>query len=324
MSRILLVESDELLRQFLVSRLAAAGFEVSVASDARTARAALSREPADAAVIDLELPDGTGIELRDLLRKEAPRLPVLLLSAAGKDIEGLGGLTAGDDFLTSPYRGRDLVLRLNVLLRLATDRDYQTVLHAGTLELDLDRHETRLAGSPVKLTTKEFDLLRELLEARGRILPRETLMERVWGYQKDSGILTRTLDVHIRRLRKKLGPEGRRILTLRNVGYRLDMAADNLRAAAAESLRDAENLRAAESLRRMVQTQDNDNLREDSVPPAIGSLPSDEEKRGAEEGAFESPVPKERSEEDVEGRLDAVRKSNEPARRRTIRRIEKM
>lgn len=324
MSRILLVESDELLRQFLVSRLAAAGFEVSVASDARTARAALSREPADAAVIDLELPDSTGLELRDLLRKEAPRLPVLLLSAAGKDIEGLGGLAAGDDFLTSPYRGRDLVLRLNVLLRLATDRDYVAVLHAGTLELDLDRHEARLAGSPVKLTTKEFDLLRELLEARGRILPRESLMERVWGYQKDSGVQTRTLDVHIRRLRKKLGPEGRRILTLRNVGYRLDMAADNLRAAFAESQRTAEDQRAAETLRRMI-LQDKDNLPDKSVSPAgIGSLPSDEEEGGAEEGALESPVPEERSEEEIEGRLDAVRKSNGPARRRPFRRVEKV
>jgi len=330
MSRILLVESDEVLREFLVSRLVAEGFEVSVASDARSARAAHLREPADAAVIDLELPDMSGLALRGLLRKESPRLPILLLSPAGGEIEGLGGLAAGDDFLTSPYRGRDLVLRLNVLLRLAGEQSHESIIRAGTLELDIDRHETRLAGSPVKLTTKEFDLLRELLEARGRILPRESLMERVWGYQKDSGVQTRTLDVHIRRLRKKLGQEGRRILTLRNVGYRLDMAADNLRAAAlaADNLLAAENLRAADNLRLMIgRPTDRENLSEISVPTAVATgptLPADEEERGAEESTLESPVAEERTEEDVQGRLDAMRKSDRPARQGAIRRIKEV
>jgi len=240
-NRILLVESDTMLRRSLVVPLEEAGFEISAVSGAATALSAFSLEPHDGVVIDLELPGNVGIALRTALRRESPAVPILLLSPVGREIEGLGGLSGADDFMTSPYRARDLILRLRMLLRLANEAAHENVLHAGEIALDLERREMKLGGAPVKLTTKEFDLLRELIEARGRILRREQLMERIWGYTKDSGVETRTLDVHIRRLREKLSGEGRRILTLRNVGYRLDMAAENLRT--------AENLRAAEKLR---------------------------------------------------------------------------
>lgn len=240
-NRILLVESDTMLRRSLVVPLEEAGFEISAVSEAETALSAFSLEPHDGVVIDLELPGNVGIALRTALRRESPAVPILLLSPVGREIEGLGGLSGADDFMTSPYRARDLILRLRMLLRLANEAAHENVLHAGEIALDLERREMKLGGAPVKLTTKEFDLLRELIEARGRILRREQLMERIWGYTKDSGVETRTLDVHIRRLREKLSGEGRRILTLRNVGYRLDMAAENLRT--------AENLRAAEKLR---------------------------------------------------------------------------
>ena len=130
--------------------------------------------------------------------------------------------------MTIPCSVRDLVLRLRALLRLADELAAERIHRAGTIELDVQKHAMSLRGAPVRLSAKEFDLLRVLLEAKGRILRRDFLMETIWGCRKGTEAVSRTLDVHIRRLREKLADEGRRILTLRSVGYRLDMGVASL------------------------------------------------------------------------------------------------
>ena len=226
MTSILLVQQE--ISPLLVARLKAAGFDVPVATDVPSARDAFSSQPCGGAIVDLHLPGRTGVDVRNLLRRQSATLPMLLLAPAGTEIPGLGGLSAADDFMTSPCSPRDLVLRLGVLLRLADDLAAERVHRAGTIVLDVEKHAMNLRGAPVRLSAKEFDLLRTLMEAKGRILRREFLMEKIWGCQKGLGTMSRTLDVHIRRLREKLSDEGRRILTLRNVGYRLDMGVVNL------------------------------------------------------------------------------------------------
>lgn len=220
MKSILLVQHE--VNPLLLARLEAAGYEVPIASDVPSARNALSRCP-DGVIVDLDLPGCRGVDVRNLLRRESPTLPMLLLAPAGKEIPGLGGLSSADDFMTRPCRVRDLVLRLGVLFRVADDLAAERIHRAGNIELDVEKHAMSLRGAPVRLSAKEFDLLRVLMQAKGRILRRDFLMETIWGCRKGAGTVSRTLDVHIRRLREKLADEGRRILTLRNVGYRLDM-----------------------------------------------------------------------------------------------------
>jgi two-component system alkaline phosphatase synthesis response regulator PhoP len=125
-----------------------------------------------------------------------------------------------DDLIVRPYNPRELVARVRTLLRIAARGPDTGKLAVGVIELDRERFTARVDGRLVELTWKEFELLRVLIEAQGRVVRREVLMGQVWGY--NIGVESRTLDVHVRRLRKKLGDEGQRILTLRGVGYRLD------------------------------------------------------------------------------------------------------
>jgi len=135
------------------------------------------------------------------------------------------GLEMGaDDYVAKPFSPRELVARVRAVLRRSRPGEAPALLSAGTLTLDLGKHIVAVRANEVPLTPKEFDLLRALVEARGRLLSRDFLLDRVWGYTRASEIESRTVDVHVRRLRQKLGVEGRRILTVKNVGYRFDEA----------------------------------------------------------------------------------------------------
>ena len=225
MSRILIVEADEVLRQFLRSRLETEGFRVATATDGEEALRAMGLVMPDAIILDLA-PELDGLLLYRRLRADpgAPRIPILILSGEGVHIDKIPNLDLdADDFMMKPYNDQELCARLRTLLRRTALASQTRMIRAGEIEIDLDRYVVTVSGEEVRFTTKEFELLRTLMEANGRALRRQFLLEHVWGYGRSADVESRTIDVHIRRLRQKLGPEGASILTVRNVGYRFDM-----------------------------------------------------------------------------------------------------
>src|SRR5438132_8481311 len=176
-------------------------------------------------ILDLTLPGLDGFEICRRIRQqpETARLPILVLSGRTEEVDKVVMLELGaDDYVTKPFNTKELVARVKTLLRRVSTPALPRVLRVGTLEVDLDRYSVFVASQPISLTAKEFELLKVLLEAKERTLSRAFLLERVWEYGEELEIETRTVDVHIRSLRKKLAAEGDRIITVRNVGYRLE------------------------------------------------------------------------------------------------------
>ena len=150
-------------------------------------------------------------------------VPIIMLTAKTDEVDRIVGLEMGaDDYVAKPFSPKELVARVRAVLRRARPDEATRSLAAGSVRLDTSRHLVTVGVRPVALTPKEFDLLHALLEAGGRVLSREHLLNRVWGYARADEIESRTVDVHIRRLRSKLGAEERRIATIKGVGYRLE------------------------------------------------------------------------------------------------------
>jgi len=226
-ARVLVVEQDEILRHFLRSRLEGEGYTVVTATDGEEALRVVGLELPDAIIVDLVLRELDGLSVCRRLRAnpEAACVPILVLSGEGEHIDQLLSLDLGvDDFMTKPYNAQELFARLKTLLRRNALSPPSRMIRAGTIELDLDRYVVSVGGEEVRFTSKEFELLRTLMEAKGRVLRREFLLEKVWGYGRSADVESRTIDVHIARLREKLGHDGASILTVRNVGYRFDMS----------------------------------------------------------------------------------------------------
>jgi two-component system phosphate regulon response regulator PhoB len=172
------------------------------------------------------LPEIDGLEVCRRLRRDAASaaVPIIMLTAKAEEVDRVVGLEMGaDDYLAKPFSPKELVARVRAILRRTRPAAVSSVLRAGTLALDRERHVVTLDEKPVALTPKEFDLLLALLESTGRVLSREQLLNRVWGYARADEIESRTVDVHVRRLRAKLGGESRRIGTLKGVGYRFEV-----------------------------------------------------------------------------------------------------
>jgi two-component system, OmpR family, alkaline phosphatase synthesis response regulator PhoP len=225
--KILVIEGDNALRHSLRSRLQADGFSVVTVTDGEAALRAVSLESPDAIILELKPPVANGVSDYRLLRSDPDvgGVPILVLIGEGGDIDQITSLGFdADDFMIEPYNERELFARLKTLLRRTALSPRPRMIRAGAIEIDLDRYVVKVSGEQVQLTSKEFDLLRALLEAKGRVLRRQVLLEKVWGYGESADFETRTIDVHIRRIRGKLGAEGRRILTVRNVGYRFEMS----------------------------------------------------------------------------------------------------
>jgi two-component system, OmpR family, phosphate regulon response regulator PhoB len=224
-SRVLIAEDEADIRDLLAFHLERDGYEVSRARTGTEAlRLAQERHP-DLLVLDLMLPEMNGLEVCRRLRQDAATagLPIVMLTAKGDEVDRVVGLEMGaDDYIVKPFSPKEVVARVRAVLRRTQPSSGAGALVAGALMLDRETHTVRLAGAPLALTPKEFDLLRALLEARGRVLSREYLLDRVWGYARADEIESRTVDVHVRRLRAKLGPEEHRIVTVKNVGYRFD------------------------------------------------------------------------------------------------------
>src|SRR5262245_44659075 len=225
-SRVLIVEDEPDIRDLLAFHLGREGYQVwTTGSGADGFRMAVRERP-DLVLLDLMLPEIDGLEVCRRLRREpaTATTPVIMLTAKGDEIDRVVGLEIGaDDYVAKPFSPKELLARVRAVLRRARPTDTKPEpLSAGTIALDPGTYAVAVGGAPVTLTPKEFDLLRALLDARGRVLSREFLLDRVWGYARAGEVESRTVDVHVRRRRAKLGEEGRRILTVKNAGYRIE------------------------------------------------------------------------------------------------------
>jgi DNA-binding response OmpR family regulator len=225
---ILLVEDDPVLGTFLADNLAADGYEPIVAGTLRDGLRELEYKRPDLAVVDLGLPDGSGLELIERVRaadgvvsRVDPALPVLVLSGRASDVDRVRGFERGaDDFVSKPFSYGELRLRIAAVLRRTRIRPGRGQLRVGELSVDPASREVRLRGRRIELSQKEFALLRALAAEPTRVLTKEELLRDVWGYRVLG--TTRTLDSHACRLRNKLGLEGDRfVVNVWGVGYRL-------------------------------------------------------------------------------------------------------
>ena len=221
--RILVVDDEADITALVAYHLAKAGYRVTTAANGRDALAAAREERPDLVVLDLMLPRVSGYDvLAELRRREETRdIGVILLTARKDEPDRIKGLSLGaDDYLPKPFSPQELVLRVSAVLRRLAAPAVATggVMTAGPLVLDRTAHRVTVAGAEVELTATEFKLLRTLLEREGRVQTRAQLLETVWQAQPD--IQTRTVDMHVQRLRQKLGKAGECIETVRGAGYR--------------------------------------------------------------------------------------------------------
>jgi len=227
MTRILVVEDEESFSDALSYMLRREGFDAVVAASGPEALAEYDRSGADIVLLDLMLPGLPGTEVCRALRTRS-NVPIIMLTAKDSEIDKVVGLELGaDDYVTKPYSARELVARIRAVLRRRGDAaeapSADGVLEAGRVRMDVERHVVAVDGEPVPLPLKEFDLLEYLLRNAGRVLTRGQLIDRVWGadYVGD----TKTLDVHVKRLRAKLEPDPANptcLLTVRGLGYKLE------------------------------------------------------------------------------------------------------
>ena len=220
---ILVVEDESSIASFVSLYLKNAGYTVRTASTGAAGLAEAAHSPA-LIVLDLMLPDIDGIEVCKRIRQTSD-VPILMLTARDEDVDKIIGLEVGaDDYLTKPFNPRELVARIKSILRRSAPnrRDLETeVLEHGDLRIDAGRREVKVGDEEIQLAPKEFDLLWELLDHRGLVLTRDQLLERVWGYTFAGD--TRTVDVHVRQLRRKLG-DASPIVTVWGVGYKVSPA----------------------------------------------------------------------------------------------------
>jgi DNA-binding response OmpR family regulator len=224
-SRVLIVEDERDIRDLVLFHLEREGFQVSSASSGEEALRQVRHASPDLVLLDLMLPAMGGLEVCRKLRQDPATvaLPIVILTAKGDEVDRVLGLELGaDDYIVKPFSPKELLARVRAVLRRAKLAPGAAAIAIGALAIDPGTRTVTVQGAPLTLTHKEFELLSALADAQGRVLSREFLLDRVWGYSRAGEIESRTVDVHVRRLRVKLGPEGRRILTVKSVGYRLD------------------------------------------------------------------------------------------------------
>ncbi len=227
--RVLVVEDESDIAALIAYQLTREGFRVETAGTGIEALQAIARDIPDLVVLDRMLPGLTGDEVLLRLKEESAtsNIPVLVLTAKREQEDRIKGFELGaDDYLTKPFSPRELVLRVQAILRRVKEAGVTAggrVLRAGPIRVDLGSHEATLDGTELNLTPTEFRLLQALMERRGRTQSRKQLLEKAWDVEPGASerIQTRTVDMHVRRLRGKLGPTGDWIETIRGFGYRL-------------------------------------------------------------------------------------------------------
>ena len=227
MTKILIVEDESSFSEALAFLLGKEGFEVSVAEDGRAALNLFAKEGADLILLDLMIPEVSGVDVCRTIRTTS-QVPIIMLTEKDAEIDKVVGLELGaDDYVTKPYSSRELIARIKAVLRRGIsdveDHGDLDVVSVGPIRLDTARHQASINGAPVGLPLKEFELLEFLMRNAGRVLTRSQLIDRVWGgdYFGD----TKTLDVHIKRLRSKIEADPANpvlIQTIRGLGYKLE------------------------------------------------------------------------------------------------------
>lgn len=220
---IYLLEDDDSIRKLVIYGLESQGFQAMGFSLPSEFWAAMRQKLPKLVLLDIMLPQEDGLSILSKLREQeaTARLPVIMLTARNSEYDRAYGLDLGaDDYISKPFGMMELMARVRALLRRTAEPAAEREYRVGALSLDPGRHQVRVGGEPVQLTYKEFMLLKLLMEGKGSVLTRSVLMDKIWDLNVERE--NRTLDVHIRTLRAKLGPAGRYIETVRGVGYRIN------------------------------------------------------------------------------------------------------
>ena len=224
MHHVLIAEDDADIAALIRHTLEKSGYTAEVVASGRRVLTAIAARRPDLLILDLMLPDVGGLDVCRAVRahRDIASLPIIMVTARGEESDRIVGLEIGaDDYVTKPFSPKELVARVGAMLRRATrTADEPPALRDGPLEIDRERHVVAVDGAAVALTAKEFKLLEYLLTHRGRVLSRDRLLTDVWGYEYTGG--TRTVDVHVRRLREKLPLLATAIVTVKQFGYKLE------------------------------------------------------------------------------------------------------
>lgn len=222
--KIFIVEDDQNIRELILYTLKHQGYEAEGFEKPSLFRERLKEETPDLLILDLMLPEEDGITLLQSLRQTRgyEKLPIILLTAKSSEFDKVVGLDAGaDDYITKPFGMMELLARIKAVLR-RTEKTESNVLELGDLKIDKDRHQVLVKGEKISLTSKEYEMLVYLMENKDLVISRDTLLSKIWGYDFDGE--NRTVDVHIRTLRKKLGDASSLIQTVRGFGYKITQA----------------------------------------------------------------------------------------------------
>jgi two-component system phosphate regulon response regulator PhoB len=227
--KILIIEDEPDIRKTLEYNISREGYEVISASSLSEGREKLESASFSLLLLDLMLPDGSGLDLcRELKQdKSLSSMPVIILTAKDDEVDKVVGFELGaDDYVTKPFSVRELILRVKAVLKRGERKsdNMEVQRQFGELKIDVDSHEVFINDDQVSLTALEFKLLHQLVDRRGRVQSRDQLLSDVWGYSSD--VTTRTVDTHIKRLREKLGDMGKYVQTIRGVGYKFTRTPD--------------------------------------------------------------------------------------------------
>ncbi len=229
-SRVLVIEDEPDIRKTIDYNLSKESFEVIQAASIEEGEKALASNKIDVIILDLMLPDGSGLTLCRDIKSEpnTKNIPVIILTAKTEEVDRVVGFELGaDDYVTKPFSVRELILRVKAILKRGVSTEIQTDNTQdtfGELTLNYDEYQAYINNEEISLTALEFKLLKHLINRKGRVQTRDQLLEDVWGYS--SNVTTRTVDTHIKRLREKLGIVGDHIQTIRGVGYRFSRKTD--------------------------------------------------------------------------------------------------
>ena len=227
---ILVIEDEPDIRRNLEYNLGREGFKASSVGSLDEANEKLKSKKFDLILLDLMLPDGSGLDLCKKIKSnsETETIPIIILTAKDDEVDKVVGFELGaDDYVTKPFSVRELILRVKAILKRSDTKTKEVVeveRQFGDLKIDVDSHEVHVDSQLIELTALEFRLLKELVDKRGRVQSRDQLLSEVWGYNAE--VTTRTVDTHIKRLREKLGSMGKYVQTIRGVGYKFSRTPD--------------------------------------------------------------------------------------------------
>lgn len=227
---ILVIEDEPDIRRNLEYNLGREGFNASSVGSLDEAGEKLKSKKFDLILLDLMLPDGSGLDLCKKIKSnsETETTPIIILTAKDDEVDKVVGFELGaDDYVTKPFSVRELILRVKAILKRSDTKTKEVVeveRQFGDLKIDVDSHEVHVDSKLIELTALEFRLLKELVDKRGRVQSRDQLLSEVWGYNAE--VTTRTVDTHIKRLREKLGSMGKYVQTIRGVGYKFSRTPD--------------------------------------------------------------------------------------------------